>query len=143
LGNHAEVIDSNTELMLMIASVSVALMGILAAIFIYSKESNVPVSNESPRGMVITIMYHKFYVDEMYDTLIVRPILGLGDIAFHIIEFLVIDLAVNLVGMGAKGVGSFGRKLQQGTVGFYMFAMVIGIVVFLFLGYFQLYQAGR
>jgi len=55
LGHHAVIVDANTEMMLMIASVSVALVGIIAAIFIYSKESNVPVSDESPRGMVITI----------------------------------------------------------------------------------------
>jgi len=138
-----ELMDHDTEKILMMLSVFVGVCGIMLASVIYQKNRKVPVSDDADRGAVITILYNKYFVDEIYHAIIIRPVLALGDIAFHIVEFLVIDLAVNLVGLSAKGSGSVVKRLQQGTVSFYLFAMVIGIVVFLFFGYLQFFQAAR
>ena len=72
---------------------------------------------------------NKFYVDEFYDSIIVKPIKVLSDLFLVVIDKLVIDLIVESV---AWIVGLFGksfRVLQSGNTGVYVFAMVFGMIV--------------
>ena len=74
-------------------------------------------------------MRDKFYVDEIYDTLIVKPLNALGDFFNRVVEKEVIDGIVNgtgrLVQYGSRQL----RYLQSGQVGAYVLLMVIGMVI--------------
>jgi NADH-quinone oxidoreductase subunit L len=74
-------------------------------------------------------MADKFYVDEIYNALIVKPINALGDFFNRIVERSVIDGLVNgtgrLVQYGSRQL----RYLQSGQVGGYVLLMVLGIVI--------------
>ena len=74
-------------------------------------------------------MRDKFYVDEIYDTLIVKPLNALAGFFDRVIENEVIDGMVNgtgrLVQYGSRQL----RYLQSGQVGAYVLLMVVGIVV--------------
>ncbi len=76
------------------------------------------------------VLENKWYVDELYDAVIVNPLNALAGFFKNFVEKNVIDAAVNAVG---KLVGYGSRQLrlmQSGQVGNYLLIMVLAIVVF-------------
>ncbi len=80
------------------------------------------------------LSYHKFYVDELYDRVIVKPVEWLGDFFSEKMEKNVIDGAVNGLGATTIWLSTQLRRLQTGNIGFYVLAMVVGIVLMLIFG---------
>ncbi|HZL88576.1 MAG TPA: hypothetical protein VFB96_09410, partial [Pirellulaceae bacterium] len=70
----------------------------------------------------------KFYFDEIYDALIVTPLLWLSHFCYWIDRKLV-DGLVDLAGSLPPAVGSLMRGLQGGQVQFYAIAMVLGVLI--------------
>ena len=74
-------------------------------------------------------MEEKWYIDELYDAIIVRPIRSLSVVMDKFAERMGIDAVVNGVGKGVRWGGDRVRLLQSGQVGFYIFILVIGMTV--------------
>jgi NADH-quinone oxidoreductase subunit L len=72
----------------------------------------------------------KFYFDEIYRTLVVRP-LEFAAALSDLIDRWLIDGLVNFLGCLPRAVGSLLRSLQMGLVPFYALAMALGLVVML------------
>ena len=77
------------------------------------------------------ILYNKWYVDELYDAIIVRPLVGASRFCWRVIDAGVIDGFVNAVGYLARGFGWFGSLFQTGTVNTYAFILSLGVLVIL------------
>jgi NADH-quinone oxidoreductase subunit L len=103
------------------------------AIYLFGLKKAVPGSDESVSG-IQKLIYHKFYIDEVYDMLIVRPISLLSNFLFQIFEFLVLDLFVEGVGKLVQYASTEFKRIQTGNVGYYIFMIVVSITVILFLG---------
>ena len=71
----------------------------------------------------------KFYFDEIYDVLFVRPLSWLADV-FYSIDRTLVDGVVNGCGKAALGIGGGLRRLQGGLVPFYGMAMVLAALCF-------------
>ncbi|MCD6012653.1 MAG: proton-translocating NADH-quinone oxidoreductase, chain [Flavipsychrobacter sp.] len=82
------------------------------------------------------VLANKWYVDELYDTIIVKPIGALSGILDKFAEKAGIDGLVNGVGKTVRWGGDRMRLLQTGQVGFYIFIMVLGMVALFTLGFF-------
>lgn len=124
-------LSHSEEYMLMAISVAAALISAIAAYVMYVKKGAVPAPDSEEKSGLQRAIYNKYYVDELYDAVFVRPIKVLSNFLYAGIEFaidLIIDAFVRLVSLGAKLL----RKTQTGSTGEYVFAMVIGIVVILF-----------
>ena len=120
------------ELILMAATVVMILISIFIAYNAYVKKNDVPVNASELTGAQ-RIVAHKFYVDEFYDAIIVKPLYALSKFTYRFIELLGIDGIVNGLGKGVV-YGSRGlRFFQDGSIGYYLFVMVVGII--LILGY--------
>ncbi|MGA3014228.1 MAG: NADH-quinone oxidoreductase subunit L [Bacteroidales bacterium] len=78
------------------------------------------------------LLSKKFYVDELYDKLFVKPILNLSKGLHEVIEKQIIDRFINGIGTLIIRTGNMVRYLQTGHVGFYVFMMVAGIIAILF-----------
>jgi NADH-quinone oxidoreductase subunit L len=78
----------------------------------------------------------KWYVDELYDGLIVKPLTRISDLGYRFVERVGIDGIVNGVGKGVRWSSDRVRLLQTGQVGFYIFVMVIGMTLLFALGFF-------
>ena len=76
------------------------------------------------------VLQNKYYVDELYDAVFVNPMRKLSDLLYSFGEFL-IDLVVNGAGRLVQFLAGRLRLLQTGETGFYVFAMVLGILVIL------------
>nr|WP_294941016.1 NADH-quinone oxidoreductase subunit L [uncultured Mucilaginibacter sp.] len=132
LGEHE--LSHSTEITLMLISVGVALVAMIYAYVKYVKGGSLPVSDEEERPALANLSYHKFYVDELYDTIIRKPLDFLSEFLYNIIEKLGIDGLVNGLGKGTIESSKGLRLLQTGNVGFYIFMMVVGIVAILIYG---------
>ncbi len=102
------------------------------AIYVFGMQKSVP-SEDAEISGIQKVIYHKFYIDELYDMLFVKPIAFLSNFFFQVIDFLVIDLFVEGLGRFVKYAASEFRRAQSGNVGIYLFCMVAAIVVILFV----------
>jgi NADH-quinone oxidoreductase subunit L len=102
------------------------------AIYVFGIQKSVP-SEDAEISGIQKVIYHKFYIDELYDMLFVKPIAFLSNFFFQVIDFLVIDLWVEGLGRFVKYASSEFRRAQTGNVGIYLFCMVAAIVVILFV----------
>ncbi|MBY0482497.1 MAG: NADH-quinone oxidoreductase subunit L [Chitinophagaceae bacterium] len=80
---------------------------------------------------IAKLLENKWYVDELYDAVIVNPLNSLAGFFKNMVEKNVIDGAVNGVGkLVAYGSRQL-RLVQSGQVGNYVLIMVLAIVVFI------------
>ncbi|MCK6610021.1 MAG: NADH-quinone oxidoreductase subunit L [Bacteroidia bacterium] len=119
-----------TEWMLMGIATIAAFVSIGFAWTMYMKNKTLPEPDEQLSGFS-KVVANKFYVDELYDKLIVNPIKVLSDLFLVLFDKLIIDLIVNLSAILVDVTGRTYRLIQTGNTGFYVFAMVISMVLFL------------
>jgi len=121
---HSSHLAHTTEWMLMGISVSIAVIAVIIAISIYRKKAD-----DEPQTALGKFLYNKWYVDELYDAVIVRPLDKLAAFLKNTIEKNVIDGAVNgtgkIVQYGARQI----RLMQSGQVGYYILFMVLSIIL--------------
>jgi NADH-quinone oxidoreductase subunit L len=77
------------------------------------------------------LLYNKFYVDEIYDFLIVRPTKAIGIFLEQKAEKEGIDYAIDEVGIQVKEVSHIISLWQSGKVRAYALNMVVGMVTIL------------
>jgi NADH-quinone oxidoreductase subunit L len=133
-GKHEEHALGTHEFMLMGIALAGAIVGIIWANAKYIKQGFVPKEDSEIVGFNKTI-YNKYYVDEFYTFLIVKPINGLANFFRTTLEPALGKMVFGL-GTAANGLGTQGKKLQNGNIGLYLFAFVIGvcaIITYLFI----------
>ena len=89
--------------------------------------------DDARRSVAERLLSNKYYVDEMYDSVISKPLLRISRFLHEVVELRFIDRLVNGVGQVVVWTGNTVRFIQTGNVGFYMFIMVLGIILILFL----------
>lgn len=122
-------LSHSTEFILMGISVFAALTAIAAAYIIYVGKKTVPVSDSLANGKLYKLVYNKYYVDEFYNAVITKPLDILSKFLYSVIELLGIDKLVNLIGSATIQSSKGLRLAQSGNIGFYIFAMVLGLVI--------------
>jgi NADH-quinone oxidoreductase subunit L len=126
-------LSHETEWMLMGLAVASALIVIYFTHQVFIRNGVLPVQREEQMKPWQRVIYNKYYVDEIYDYLVRRPIDFLSG-AFHkILDKQLIDGIVNGVGSGVKSLGSAIRMIQNGNIGFYVTGMAVGVIVIILL----------
>ncbi len=77
------------------------------------------------------VLHDKWYIDELYDRLIVRPSLALWRACWRVVDAGIIDGAVNGAGQAARLVGWVGGQLQSGRVTTYLVVFMLGALLVL------------
>jgi NADH-quinone oxidoreductase subunit L len=77
------------------------------------------------------VLYDKWYVDEIYDALVVRPIMRVSRAAWRFIDEGLIDGIVNGLGYTSRAFGWVGARMQTGQLNTYAFAVVAGALLLL------------
>lgn len=122
------------EFILMGIALVGAIIGIVWANAKYIKQGFVPKEDTQIVGFSKTI-YNKYYVDEFYTFLIVKPLNGLSNFFRTTLEPALSKIIFS-VGLLTGELGTQGKKLQNGNIGLYLFAFVIGvcaIITYLFI----------
>src|SRR5882724_10241634 len=115
------------ELVLAGISVAAASLGLFFALLLYFKKRDLPdLITSKIQGLYLTVL-HKYYVDEGYGLLIVKPLLALSTVVFwRGVDQGVIDGMVNGAGSTSKGIGNQLRKMQSGNIRSYAAWVAIG-----------------
>jgi NADH-quinone oxidoreductase subunit L len=125
---HAHHLSASTEWILMGTATTIILIVIVYAITKFKKYETA----ESNTG-IAKILENKWYIDELYDTIIVKPLFWKANFLKNTIEKYVIDGAVNgvgkLVGYGSRQF----RLIQSGQVGSYILMMVMAVALFIII----------
>jgi len=125
-GHHLAV---GLELALMAVSVLAGLLGIFVARRLYLLEPGVAQRlGERFAGAYRTLL-GKYYVDEIYGALVVRPLERASGWLWRIFDVRVIDGAVDGTGGLVVLGGTILRLFQNGYVGTYAFFLVLGVVL--------------
>ncbi len=116
---------------LILLSVIVALLGIYIAYVFYLKKPAIPhnIVRRFPR--VYKLLANKYYVDEVYNAVIVSPLVKGSEIVYENFDLAVIDGAID---GSASATGFFGRMLstlQTGYVKDYVLIFLLGTVIVL------------
>jgi len=128
-GGHAEGHHSvSLELILMGASLAIAFAGLFLARWMYLRKTDVPdrVIDEF-RGLH-TLVYNKYWIDELYDFLFVNSIVDFSRFLWKRFDELVIDGIVNGVATVTLAWGRGLRLVQTGLVKDYALSILFGIV---------------
>jgi NADH-quinone oxidoreductase subunit L len=121
------------ELGLMAASVAVALCGIGLAYYLYRVRTEAPKKIAEAAPGLYDVVYHKYYVDEIYDIVFVRRIVDGSVWLWRAFDAAFIDGIVNGIAATVRGAGDRIRRAQTGVVGSYAFTFLLGAV--LIVGY--------
>ena len=85
---------------------------------------------------IAAVLENKWYIDELYDAIVLKPIAGLSRVLDKFVERMGIDGVVNGVGKTVRWGSDRVRMLQSGQVGSYIFIMVIGMIILFALSFF-------
>jgi len=118
-----------TEWALVAGAVLVAALGIVGAFRLLKPEALVPARLAPPETGLGRLLWKKWYVDDLYDALIVRPVVWLSrEVLWKIVDQRIVDgLLVNGTAKAARAAGWLGSRLQTGEVGVYVVLFVLGV----------------
>jgi NADH-quinone oxidoreductase subunit L len=120
------------EVALMAVSVVVALAGIYFAYQMYLAKAGAADRLAARMSGLYNLLKHKYYVDEIYDALFVRPLLWVSESFFwKIFDEKVIDGTVNGSAKFFGGMASVLRRWQTGIVQNYAVTLVLGLIIIL------------
>jgi len=132
---HAEAHHSHAlEWGLMGTSVVIALIGISIAAFLYLINPALPAKFTATFPGLHRAVYNKWYIDELYDFMIVNPCKALGRFLWKGFDVVIVDGLVNGVAHVVMAFGGVVRYLQTGQVYSYAWTMAFGVVVI--IGYY-------
>jgi len=126
--HEAAPLSHGTETGLMLFAGLAAIAAIFYARMNYVSKKTMPEADGEHTGFG-KLIYHKFYVDEIYDKLIVKPLSVLSDLFLVVVDKLIIDLIVESIAAITGMLGRFFRLFQSGNTGAYVFAMVFGMIL--------------
>jgi NADH-quinone oxidoreductase subunit L len=128
---------SEVETILLAASTVASLLALGLAYLFYVAKPELPQRLVTRFHSLYSIVFNKYYVDELYDTVIVWPIVTVSrEFFWKVVDSLMIDGAVNGVGYVVRGVGAGLRHMQTGYVRMYAGWILFGgvLIIAWFLG---------
>jgi NADH-quinone oxidoreductase subunit L len=127
------ILHHDTEWMLMGLAVLSASAVIYFTYMLYIKHGVKPAEKESSLKSWQKLIYHKYYIDELYDAVIRKPLDFLSTTFHKLLDVQFIDGIVNGIGKSVTTIGSTVRLLQTGNISFYLLSMVMGVVLVILL----------
>ena len=128
----AEPVEAGgNHLLVAVVSTAVAVSGVLLAGLLYW-----PVRSRLLGGLagvmraigLYDLSHRRFFLDEIYNALIVRPLRAIAWLCYWI-DQAIVDGLVNVTGLVPVAFGAMLRPLQNGLVQFYALAMVLALLV--------------
>lgn len=110
-------------------STGIAIVGILLAYLMYIKQPDLPAKMVGKFKLIYTIIYNKYYVDEIYDATIVKPTVKTSFILWKIVDVKIIDGFVNAVARIVELKSEVLKLFQTGYVRNYALSILLGGVI--------------
>jgi NADH-quinone oxidoreductase subunit L len=111
--------------------VTAAVLAVVALAYsIFVAKGKTPETDAQMQGLTKTL-YNKYYVDEIYNSLVTKPLDAASNFFSNIFDAKILDGLVNGVGSTTRFLSNSLRQTQTGNVGLYFFAMVVAIILIL------------
>lgn len=119
-----------TEYVLMGVAIVGAIIGIAVAYVRFKSKKQIPV-NDTNRTALQNLLFNKYYLDEIYYAIIVKPLNILGLFFKKVMETIIAGI-VNTVALIIGETSTQSKKYQNGDIGIYLFMFVVGVCLILF-----------
>jgi NADH-quinone oxidoreductase subunit L len=116
------------EISLMLISLSIAVLGIFIAFLFYVKKTAWPLRLKEKHSFFYRVLFNKYYIDEFYDFVIVKPIKKMSLFLWKGFDLLIIDGLVNYIASFVRMRSETYQRLQTGYIRNYALYVVIGTV---------------
>ncbi len=123
-------LNATIEWILMGAAVAVFLIAFLYTRTKYLTKKSVPESDDQQEGLG-KVLSNKFYVDEIYDAIFVKPIEKMGDFVDKWIDGFILKGFVDGFGKISQNASGLLSKIQNGNVEFYLIYMAVAVSILL------------
>ena len=127
---HAVEHDAGTESLLIVLAIVVSTVAIGLALTVYRREG-LPARLAKAAGPGYTTLRNLYWIDELYELLILRPFYALSRF-FRAFDQKVVDGMVNLLGIVTELAGQLIKLFQTGLVRNYALTFLLGVVAILF-----------
>jgi len=121
---------SSLHLFLVFDSIGAALLGLAVAWLLYVKRPDLPGRIATGVESIYAILTHKYYIDEIYNTVIVSPLLMASrEFLWKFVDVIIIDGTVNGMGQLIRSSANGLRHMQTGYVRTYAAWILAGGVL--------------
>jgi NADH-quinone oxidoreductase subunit L len=124
-GHHGHP-STATLIFLMLVTTAVALAGIAWAWLLYVRQPELLPRIAATAGRLHDVLWNKYWIDELYEALILRPYRMASRFCWKAIDATIIDGIVDGVGAAVATSSLVWRRLQTGNVQHYAMGMVVG-----------------
>jgi len=121
------------ELGMMAVSVLIVAAGIILAFKLYMVRTDLPDKIAGQIRPLYELVLNKYWVDELYDTVIVNPVKSLSLFLWKCFDSIFIDGIVNGVAGLCRDLSEQARAIQSGFVRNYALSFMLGFVLILYL----------
>jgi len=110
-------------------SLGLAIIGIALAWYFYLVAPGMPYLIAYQLQSAYEVLLHKYYVDELYNTVVTRPLFWVSTFVLgQVVDSFMIDGLVNGAGLTVETGGQLSRRLETGNVQQYAFVYVLGVL---------------
>jgi NADH-quinone oxidoreductase subunit L len=104
----------------------------LAWVLLKPERVGTPADTPAYKGSLQKALYNKWYVDELYDRIVVRPVWWFSNAFYSVVDRGTIDGIIDgVIGRGSMLIGLTAGRIQTGQLNTYAFVIIIGVLVVL------------
>ncbi len=123
-----EVSHGSIEYLLMISAVIIAAAGFYVAFRFYILDPDMPGRMAQKAGALYRTVLNKYYVDEIYDAVIISKFMKLSEVFWKLFDVKIVDGFVNGTAYMFRGTGRTVRKIQSGFTQGYLVIFILGSI---------------
>lgn len=129
-GHHPSEGSHSEEILVMTLSIAAGILGILISASMYLRKTDLPERIGQRFSSIYKLLWNKYYVDELYDFIIVRPTLWIANnVIVGVTDGKIIEGIVNGVPAAIGRFSQWLRRVQTGLVHQYATVMAIGAFI--------------
>ena len=115
----------------MFVSIIIVLIGILIAHRFYIRNPEIPKKLAQKFKTPYRIIFNKYYVDEFYSMVIVKPVINFALFLWKIVDVKIIDGTANGIASLTKFAGELFRSTETGYLRNYALSLTFGAILIL------------
>ncbi|MBK7885943.1 MAG: NADH-quinone oxidoreductase subunit L [Bacteroidetes bacterium] len=121
------------EYILIGVSVLLLIIIFIATRKVYVDRKTLPEEDNVLPAGIPKLLSNKYYIDEIYEAVITKPLDSISTFSYKFIEIGVISAIINGISKALTGFSSLLRFSQSGQIGGYILSMVVGIILLIVL----------